>query len=501
MKDSNNDNSNFVFYISLVSVGILILAAIFVPDIFSKMADRGFNFITQQFGWLYTLATASFVVFCLFIISGKKGEIVLGDDGDKPEYSTFSWFSMLFSCGMGIGLVFWGVAEPLNFFVNPYGGLESGSEAAAAFALKKSFFHWGFQPWAIYSTLGLGIAYMSFRKKKKALISSVLIPIIGEKNANGALGKFVDILAIFATVGGVVTSFGLAAQQSNSGLNFLFGVPDNLTVKIIIITVITILFMTSALTGLSRGIKWLSNFNVVVAITLMLLTFIIGPSIFILIRTTSAFGDYLSSLLRDSFLITKESFFTSWTIFYWAWWIAWAPFVAPFIARISRGRTVREFVLGVLIAPTLASVLWFGIFGSVGIEAGLGTAKEAIANTPTALFLIFSQYNFGSILSFIAFMLIISFYVTSADSATFVLGMLSSNGNKTPSKSKRIVWGLAQALLAVALLVITQGKGLGMIQTASIVAAFPFMFVMIFSMYAVYKSLNDDVRQNEFNKK
>ncbi len=482
-----------VFYISLVVTLLIVLWGLLLPTGFENAANAALGFISNNFGWFYVLTMFSFVAFSIYMAFSKYGKIKLGKDDDKPEYSTLSWFAMLFSAGMGIGLVFWGIAEPLNHFINPL-GVASGSVEAASFAIKKSFFHWGLHPWASYSVLALALAYMQFRKGRPGLISSIFIPLLGEERVNGPIGKAIDILAVFATIAGVATSLGLGTLQINSGLNFLFNVPQTDLVKILIVVIVTILFMISAITGLDKGIKFLSNLNVSIATVLLIATLVIGPTVLIVNTFVDGLGSYLGNFLRDSFQINPfgdNSWYTGWTIFYWAWWIAWAPFVGTFIARISKGRTIKEFVTGVLLAPSLASFIWFSVFGATGMNAGVEVAKGAITNTSTAFFAVMQNYPLGTLISLIAVVLLCTFFITSADSATFVLGMLSSKGNLNPKTSRKVIWGVIQSALALALM-LGSINGLQMLQTASIIAAFPFAFVMIFAMIALNKVLKTD---------
>lgn len=484
---------NQVLIISLAVVALIVLWGIISPTSFETAANGSFSFLVTQFGWFYLLAMSSFVIFSIWVAASKYGLIRLGPDDSRPDYSFISWFAMLFSAGMGIGLVFWGVAEPLNHFVSPL-ALEGGSAAAADFALRKSFFHWGLHPWANYSVLALAMAYFQFRKGMPGLVSSVFEPLIGKKGIEGPIGKLIDILAIFATVAGVATSLGLGAYQINSGLAYLFGVPENNLVIFAIVAIVTVLFMISAISGLDKGIKFLSNLNVSIATLLLVATLIVGPTLLILNSFTNGMGLYLQELVRDSFRIdpfSNNEWYGWWTIFYWAWWIAWAPFVGVFIARISRGRTIREFITGVLLAPTIFSFIWFAVFGTTGMATGLEVATEAIKSTPTAFFVVMSQYPMGSVISFIAVLLLITFFVTSADSATFVLGMLSSNGDLNPSTKLKVTWGIIQSGLALVLM-FASSNGLAMLQTASIVAAFPFAFVMLFAMVSLVKALRQE---------
>ena len=404
---------------------------------------------------------------------------------------------MLFSAGMGIGLVFWGAAEPLNHFMAPL-GVEAGTEAAKEFAVSKSFLHWGLHPWANYSVLALALAYMQFRKNKPGLISSVFIPLLGEDVVSGWAGKLIDILAVFATVAGVATSLGLGTYQINSGLNFLFGIPETSTVQILIVVFVTIAFMISAITGLDKGIKFLSNLNVGIAAVLVIGAFIIGPSVYILNLFVEGIGVYFRDLAQNSFQLGAfgdTSWYGGWTIFYWAWWIAWAPFTGTFIARISRGRTIKEFISGVLIVPSLVSFFWFSIFGAIDFSVEKTVLLEAVKSASTAFFTVMSNITFGNVISVIAIALLFTFFITSANSATFVLGMLSDEGNLDPPNSKKLVWGVVQSALALSLMVGSK-NGLGMLQTISIVAAFPFIFIMLLTMVSILKALKEEPGYN-----
>ncbi|KAB3530002.1 glycine betaine uptake BCCT transporter [Alkaliphilus serpentinus] len=488
-KENNN-----VFIISLIVVFAIVLWGLILPENFESTATALFNYLVGNFGWFYLVSMFSFVGFSIWIAFSKYGKIKLGPDDSKPEYSFISWFAMLFSAGMGIGLVFWGIAEPLNHFIAPL-GMEGGTAAAASFAMKKSFFHWGLHPWANYCVLALALAYMQFRKGKPGLISSIFIPLIGEERAAGPIGKFIDILAVFATVAGVATSLGLGTLQINSGLNYMFGIPESSTAQIIIVAVVTVLFIISATTGLDKGIKFLSNVNVSLAGVLLVLTLLVGPTLLIINSFTEGIGMYLGEFIRDSFHIEafgNGEWFGWWTIFYWAWWIAWAPFVGTFISRISKGRTIKEFVAGVLLAPTIASFIWFAVFGSAGINLGTDIAAEAIKSTPTAFFVVMSNYPLGGFISIVAVILLCTFFVTSADSATFVLGMMTKNGDLNPDNKRKVTWGIIQSLLALTLMLAGGAGGLGMLQTASIAAAFPFAFVMIFGMVSLVMALRKD---------
>lgn len=485
-----------VYRISLIFTIAVALWGILGSESFAAFADSLLGFLTKDFGWLYLFVMLAFVIFAIFLAFSKYGKIKLGADDSKPEHSTISWFAMLFGAGMGIGLVFWGAAEPISHFVAPPEGIAAGSLQAADFAMKSSFMHWGFHPWATYSIIGLALAYFQFRKHAPGLISSIFTPLIGEKGVKGPVGKIIDILAVFATVAGIATSLGLGTLQINSGLNYLFGLPETKFVQVIIISVITVLFIWTAVTGIDKGIKALGDINLYLAIALLVLVIILGPTLPILNNLTNGLGLYINDFIKDSLKISAfgdNGWINKWRIFYWAWWIAWAPFVGSFIARISKGRTIREFVGGVIAAPALASIIWFSAFGSMGINLkdtiGL-KGLSALAKAPeTALFQVFGHYPLAWLLSIVAVALLCTFFVTSANSATFVLGMFTSEGNLNPGNRKKFIWGLVQSLLAVALLF---SGGLTALQTASVAAAFPFIFVMIFAMVSMMKALNSE---------
>ena len=484
--------SNSVLYISLGIVFAITLWGILAPIGFGEVADNIFNFLTNQFGWLYLVAMFAFVVFVAVLAFSKFGKVRLGPDDSRPDYSNISWFAMLFSAGMGVGLVFWGVAEPLNHYMGPMAGIDPGTAEAANFAMFSSFMHWGVHPWANYAIIALPLAYMQFRRNKPGLISSIFIPLLGEERIAGPIGKTIDILAIFATVAGVATSLGLGALQINGGLNYLFGVPINTVSSIVIIGVVTVLFILSAVTGLDKGIKFLSNTNITLCGVLMVLTFLAGPTLAIINSLTNGLGMYVSNFIESSFQINpfgENSWINGWRVFYWAWWIAWAPFVGSFIARISRGRTIREFIAGVTIIPAIGSFVWFAVFGATGLNLGPEIAAEAVQVTETALFVVMEHIPLGSIISIIAIILLSTFFITSADSATFVLGMFSRHGDLNPTRSIKVTWGIIQSAMAFALL---QAGGLDALQTISIAAAFPFIFIMIFAMVSFAKALRED---------
>ncbi len=489
--------SNSVYIISLIITAVIAVWSIFFKDSFTSLSDKIFSILTVDFGWSYLVSMTAFVGFCTFIAFSKYGKIKLGPDDSKPEYNTISWFAMLFGAGMGVGLVFWGVAEPLSHFIAPM-GLEPGTAEAADFAMKTSFMHWGIHPWANYCIIGLALAYFQFRKGKPGLISSIFEPLIGEKGVKGPIGKTIDILAIFATVAGVTTSLGLGVLQINSGINYLFGIPETLLIQIIIIVIFSVIYIWSAVAGIEKGIKIVSDINLYLAFGLMVVAVIIGPNLNMINSFVNGLGQYIGNFVSDSLYTNTygdNSWVNAWRIFYWAWWIAWAPFVGAFIARISKGRTIKEFIFGVVLAPAIGSMIWFAIFGSLGINLGIeGTLStevmtKIVSSPETALFIVMENYPLGKILSIISMILVCTFFVTSANSGTFVLSMLSTEGNLNPPNSKKVVWGVVQSLLAIGLLI---AGGLKPLQTISIVAAFPFIFIMIFACVSLIKALKKE---------
>ena len=439
--------------------------------------------LQENFSWLYLGTMLFFVLFSVLLAVSKYGKIRLGDDDERPEYSTVSWFAMLFAAGMGIGLVFWGVAEPLSHYISPMKGIEPMSEEAARFSIRSCFMHWGLHPWSCYAVMGLGLAYFQFRKKEPTLVSSLLKPTLGDKKSTNWIKTAIDIFTVVLTVIGVATSFGMGCLQISSGLNHLFGIPDNQITWLILIIIITCIFMKSAISGVGKGIKILSNTNLILFVCLMIMAFIIGPGSSILKMMFQGLGDYVVHFFPDSLRMSSEgdsSWIQGWRVFYWAWWLSWAPFVGVFVARISKGRTIREFVIGAILVPTAVSTVWFSVFGGLALNVADHFSAEQLAeitaSSQTALFHIFDQYPMGIVLSIIAMILLIIFFITSADSATFVLAMLTSGGNLNPANNKKIFWGILMALVAFALIL---SGGISVIQTISIVIAFPFLFILL----------------------
>jgi len=489
---------NEVFVVSLAVVLVLSGFGVFQPkllDSFSKTLHAG---IIHHFGWGYLTAAFIFLGFSLYLAFGKYGKIKLGGDNERPQYSYYGWFSMLFAAGMGIGLIFWGVAEPLSHYLNPPAYVPESSGEAARFAMRYSFFHWGFHPWAIYIVMSLSISYFSFRRGMPPLISSCFYPLIGDR-IFGALGTLIDILAVFATVFGIVTSLGLGATQIAAGLSAVFHVPAGFLTTLTVIAVVTVLFLISSMTGLDKGIQILSKTNIMLAILLLAFMFIVGPTTDILNIFSNTIADYLTHLFQMS-LSTNPfrdyAWTQSWTLFYWAWWISWSPFVGLFVASISRGRTIREFVIGALLVPTLLTFVWFSVFGGAAfnleLTQGAGIAQAVADDVSTGLFKVFAHYPFGGVLTLITVVLLGVFFVTSADSATFVLGMMTSKGNPSPPAAKKLVWGVTVSATAAILL---SSGGLEALQRMAIAAALPFTLIMLFMCKSLLKGLQYEMEK------
>ncbi len=486
---------NLVFIISLILTLLVLIIGIIDEQALSQYVSWAYNSILENFGWIYMLAAVFFLVFAIGLSFSRYGRVKLGKDHEKPQYSYFGWFSMLFAAGMGIGLIFWGLSEPLVHYLEPPEHIASASGDSAGFAMQYSFFHWGLQPWAIYIVMSLSIAYFSFRRGMPPLISSCFYPLLGEK-IYSTPGYIIDILAVFATIFGVATSLGLGATQIHSGLSYLFNIHEGFHITLIIILIATVLFMLSSVVGLDKGIQALSKLNMFVAIILMTFLLIIGPTAYIFEIFTSTLGVYANRILEmslDTNPFTGHEWIQSWTLFYWAWWISWSPFVGLFVARISRGRTIKEFVHGVLLVPTLMTFLWFSVFGGTGLDlqlnSGINLAEIAQQDESLALFHLFEHVPMGGLISVITIILLFVFFITSADSATFVLGILTSKGSMDPPLSKKMTWGICQSGIALILLFI---GGIQALQEMAITAALPFSIIMLLLCYNLHSALKEE---------
>lgn len=460
--------------------------------------------IAERAGWFFVLVVNLFLLFGVVVLLSPAGRIRLGGEHAQPTFGYASWFAMLFSAGMGIGLLFFSVAEPLyHFSTPPLAGVEPGSNEAAVVAMRTTYFHWGLHAWGIYALVGLALAYFSFNRGLPLTLRSAFVPLLGDR-VHGPLGNLIDILAVVATLFGVATSLGIGVQQVNAGLDYLFGVAQTPGTQVILIVIITGMATASVVSGLNKGIRRLSEFNVVVALLLLLFVLVVGPTLFVLNGWVQNMGQYAQRFLAlstwtETYQGTKWQ--NGWTVFYWAWWIAWSPFVGMFIARISRGRTIREFMLGVLLVPTLVTFLWLSVFGNAALHRelfGSGGLSEAVqANMPVALFELFSEMPLGALASGLGVIVVVTFFVTSSDSGSLVIDIITAGGNTNPPLPQRIFWALMEGGVAAALLL---GGGLIALQTASITIGLPFAVVLLLMCWSLGRALRDDVNSRNHGK-
>ncbi len=483
-----------VFYIS---AGLILVFALF-SGLFPSRAGSVFDAlqagIVRDFGWFYILAVAIFLIFVLFLMMSRYGDVKLGPDDSEPEYSYLSWFAMLFSAGMGIGLLFFGVAEPIQHYALPPTG-EGRTIESAREAMVLTFFHWGVHAWAIYIVVGLALAYFAFRRGLPLTLRSGLFPLIGNR-IHGPIGHAIDIFAVLGTMFGVATSLGFGVLQVNAGFAHLFGMPVSAPVQLILIAAITGLATLSAATGLDKGVKRLSELNIILAIGLLIFVLIAGSTVFLLQAFVQNVGTYLSAVVQRTFRMyayEPNDWLGQWTLFYWGWWISWSPFVGMFIARISRGRTIREFVSGVLLVPALFTFFWMTVFGNTAISLDLSGAapvvQTVVDNMPVALFEVLEQLPMATIASGIATLLVITFFVTSADSGALVIDMITSGAAPNPPVWQRIFWAVCAGVVAAVLLL---AGGLQALQTAALVSALPFAVVMLVICYGLLRALQTE---------
>ena len=490
-----------VFWPSTIIIVTFVLYATIFKDSAQDVISTVQEEIISGLGWYYTALVSLFVIFALWVGIGRFGDIKLGKDDERPEFGMGSWLAMLFAAGMGIGLVFWGVAEPLNHFVSPKPGVGTGEAERSEFAMVQTFLHWGIHPWAVYVVVGLAVAYAVHRKNRPISIRWALEPLLGDR-IKGAWGDAIDTVAVVGTVFGVATSLGFGVLQISAGLGFQGWVTDpGTSLRVALIVGITLCATISVVTGVGKGIKWLSNINMGLAGAMMVFVLVAGPTLFILNGFVENIGAYLQNLLALSFDTGASqgaegtAWISGWTVFYWGWWISWAPFVGVFIARISRGRTVREFVTGVLLVPTVLTFFWFAVLGGSALHretAGDGglVGEDGAVGTDSALFQLLDTLPGGAFVVGAALLLIVLFFVTSSDSGSYVVDVLASGGNPDPPTWSRVFWCAAEGAVAIALL-IASGTGtssLSTLQTAAIITALPFSFVMIGMCLATAKA-------------
>jgi len=478
-----------------ISAGLILLVCLYGAGL-SEHAAVTFSstqrWLVTNFGWFYMASIAFFFGFVVYLAFSRFANIKLGPDDSEPDYSYISWFAMLFSAGMGIGLLFFGVSEPLTHFAQPPSGI-GGTTAAANRAMEITFFHWGLQAWSVYIVVGLSLAYFSFRHGLPLSVRSALYPLIGDR-IYGPIGHAVDIFAVLGTMFGVATSLGLGVMQVNAGLNFLFGVEISTYVQILLIVFITGIATISVVAGLDAGIRRISELNLLLALVMLVFILVAGPTATLLSALMQNVGGYLSSMVDMTFNLyayEPKEWMGDWTLFYWGWWISWSPFVGMFIARISRGRTIREFIIGVLLVPAGFTFLWLSLFGNTALtmelaDSGINLVTAALEDSPTALFVMLGQLPWSNVMSLVATLLIITFFVTSSDSGSLVIDIITSGGNEDPPVWQRIFWAVTEGAVAAALLL---AGGLSALQAAAISSALPFAFVMLFMCYGLYKGL------------
>jgi glycine betaine transporter len=475
------------------AAGLVVVFVVFgalAPDTLAKASTDALAWVLRNFGWFFVLAAALFLAAGLYLGVSKYGRLRLGADDERPEFSTASWVAMMFSAGMGIGLMFFGVAEPIAHYGAPPLGLEEAkTPEAAALSMQYVLFHWAFTPWAIYGMVGLAIGYVSMRKGRPNLISAAFYPILGDR-VYGPIGKAIDVVAIWATLFGSATSLGYGVAQINSGLNVLWDVPISDGLQVAVIALLTVLFILSAVSGVAKGIQFLSNVNMVLAGLLAVFVLVFGPVVFILSGLIEGIGNYLFQLVPMSFrtgVSGGSEWLSGWTILYWAWWISWTPFVGTFLARISRGRTIRQYLVGVLLVPSGVSAVWFAIFGGAAIDVQRrGAANLIDAASEVALYDLLDTYPLAGITSALVIFLVALFFVSGADAASVVMGTMSSRGSLAPNRVVVAVWG---ALMGAAAGVLLLSGGLEGLQQATIILGLPFSAIMLVAVFCMLKEL------------
>lgn len=490
----------WVFFISAGLILLFVISTIIFQTYLGNIFQTLQNVMSRYVGWFFIWTMNIVLVFILVTLFSRFGNIRIGGPDASPEFSTMGWFAMLFSAGMGIGLLFYGVAEPMFHYVaNPL--VEPGTIDAAREAMNITFLHWGFHPWAVYALVGLSLAFFSFNKGLPLSIRTAFYPIFGEK-IYGGIGNAIDIMATIATLFGVATSLGLGVQQVNAGLDHLLGIGQNTTIQVLLITGITGVATWSVVKGLDAGIRRLSEINISFAGALALFILVLGPTIFILNGLLENIGYYLQHLPEMS--TWNETYEATqwqhgWTIFYWSWWIAWSPFVGMFIARVSYGRTIREFISGVLIVPTFITFLWITIFGNTALSIEMfgagGLASAVQENIPVALFVLFEHFPLNTVTSALGVLVIVTFFVTSSDSGSMVIDIITSGGNPDPPVTSRLFWAIMEGLVAATLLI---GGGLVALQTATIMSGLPFAAVILGMCFALWKGLKKYAAPQEF---
>ncbi len=488
-----------VFWVSSAIAFAFILWGVIAPTSFGIVTQAVFDWVVSNLGWFYLLAGNFFLVFVVVLALSRYGSFRLGKDGDRPQFNTFAWFAMLFQAGMGPALIFWGVAEPLSHYsAPPFGMAQPQTTEAAQLGIQYSYFHWALHPWAMYAVVGLTVGYFSFRRDEPGLISPVFRPLLGDR-VDGAWGKTIDVLSVLAVLFGVAVALGQAGLQLTAGLGETFGTPTGIIVQLSVIIVTTVAFMISASTAIDKGINYLSQISMYVAAVLLVFFLIVGPTATQLGALTQGLGDYFGGIIPMSMRIDSfdpdNTWLGSWTVFYWSWWIAWCPYVGLFIARISRGRTIRQFVLGTVLGPSVVTFIWIAVFGGTALDLaqtqGEGIAARVAADPASGMFVFLQQFPLALPMSILTLVVLWIFFVAGADAGTVVLGSLSTGGPQEPRRWIKLAWGVAMAAIAGILLV---AGGLGALQSASVLFGAPFALIMVLMCAAFYMHLRNEAR-------
>ena len=497
------DMHNPVFFISAILVLVFIIFTLFNPVDAKKMFDTSKSWTIQNFDWFFMIAGNIFVLFCIAMVILPMGKIRLGGKDAVPEFTRISWFAMLFAAGMGIGLMFWSVAEPVAYYTDWWGtplNVSAKTPEAARAAMGATMFHWGLHPWAMYAVTALALAFFAFNKGLPLTIRSTFFPILGEKTW-GVAGHIIDIIAVLATIFGLATSLGFGAQQAASGLNFLFGIESSIGLQVFIIACVTGVAVISVVRGLEGGVKVLSNFNMCLALCLLLFVILVGSFTHFFAGLGKTLGAYLGYLFPLSNWLDRadEKFYKGWTVFYWAWWISWAPFVGMFIARISKGRTIREFVIAVLLVPTVVTLIWMQAFGGnalLQIQNGVGVLSEkGLGDVSLAMFQMLSNLPLTQITSFFGIVLVLVFFVTSSDSGSLVVDSITAGGKLDAPVPQRVFWATMEGLIAAALLVGGGADALGAIQAIAVSVGLPFTAVMLVMIVSLFMGLRHEMKK------
>jgi BCCT family betaine/carnitine transporter len=500
------DLHNPVFFVSATLIVVFVVASLLFPDQSRESLEATRNWIQNAFDWLFLSAGNLFVLFCLALIVLPVGSIRLGGDDARPDYSTLSWLSMLFAAGMGIGLMFWSVAEPVGYFTEWFGSplnTPGGTDAARAAALGATMYHWGLHPWAIYGVVALSLAFFTYNKGMPLTIRSTFYPLLGER-VWGWPGNVIDTLAVLATLFGLATSLGLGAQQAAGGMSFLFGISGGLGTQIVIIIAVTAIAIVSVIRGIDGGVKLLSNVNMILAFALLMFVIIAGSLSGFIARfaeTAAAYANFMGPLSNP---IGREdsTFYHSWTIFYWAWWISWSPFVGMFIARVSRGRTVRQFLTAVLVVPTLVTTVWMSAFGGKGVDQaqrGVGALADGIGDSSLALFQMLAELPLGTVTSLLSIVLVLVFFITSSDSGSLVIDSITAGGKIDAPVPQRVFWATIEGVVAAVLLGVGGSAALQALQAGAVSSGLPFTFVLLAMCFSLARGLHHERQLLRYN--